>query len=89
MSDAGATRSERVIEVIVALLGVDPEFVVPKARLIEDLGTDSLDFVEITLAIEEEFAICISDETYKAWKTVADVMATVNEATHLVRRHDE
>ena len=50
------TVEERVKDVIVAQLGVDPSEVKPEASFVDDLGADSLDTVELVMALEEELA---------------------------------
>ena len=68
-----ATVQPKVKEVIVEQLGVDPERVKPEASFIDDLGADSLDIVELVMAMEEEFGIEIPDEDAEKLKTVGDV----------------
>ncbi len=63
----------KVKEVIVEQLGVDPERVKLEASFIDDLGADSLDIVELVMAMEEEFGIEIPDEDAEKLKTVSDV----------------
>lgn len=63
----------KVKEIIVEQLGVDPEKVKPEASFIDDLGADSLDIVELVMAMEEEFDIEIPDEEAEKLKTVNDV----------------
>lgn len=63
----------KVKEIIVEQLGVDPEKVKPEASFIDDLGADSLDIVELVMAMEEEFDIEIPDEDAEKLKTVNDV----------------
>ena len=53
---------QRVKEIIVEQLGVKPDQVTPEAKFIEDLGADSLDTVELVMALEEEFEIEVPDE---------------------------
>jgi acyl carrier protein len=53
---------EKVKDIIVEQLGVNPEQVTPNASFIEDLGADSLDTVELVMAFEEEFSIEVPDE---------------------------
>ncbi len=65
---------EKVKEVIVDQLGVDPEQVVLEASFVEDLGADSLDTVELIMAFEEEFGVEIPDEEAEKIKTVQDVV---------------
>ncbi|MDW8068262.1 MAG: acyl carrier protein [Anaerolineae bacterium] len=65
---------ERVVNIIVDLLGVEPEKVTMDARFREDLGADSLDLVELVMAFEEEFGGTISDEEAQQIKTVGDAV---------------
>jgi len=61
---------ERIKEIIVDQLSVEPADVVPEASFIDDLGADSLDLVEMIMALEEEFDISIADEEAEKIKTV-------------------
>ena len=61
---------ERVKKIIVEQLGVKEEDVKPEASLVEDLGADSLDTVELVMALEEEFDIEIPDEEAEKITTV-------------------
>ncbi len=61
---------ERVKEIIVDQLGVDPNEVTEEAHFIEDLGADSLDTVELVMAFEDEFKIEIPDEDAEKITTV-------------------
>jgi acyl carrier protein len=63
----------KVKDIIVDQLGVDPEKVKLESKFIEDLGADSLDIVELVMAMEEEFDIEIPDEDAEKLKTVNDV----------------
>jgi len=69
----------RVIEIIVEQLGVSEEEVTLEASFIDDLGADSLDLVELIMAMEEEFSIEISDEDAEKIQTVQDVVNYINE----------
>lgn len=69
--------ADQVKGIIIEQLGVKPEQIVPTARFIEDLGADSLDSVELVMAIEEAFDIEISDEDTEKMQTVAQVIAYV------------
>jgi acyl carrier protein len=60
-------------EIIVEQLAVDPERVKPEASFIDDLGADSLDIVELVMAMEEEFDLEIPDEDAEKLRTVLDV----------------
>jgi len=62
----------RVKEIIVEQLGVSDSEVVPEAKFIDDLGADSLDLVELVMALEEEYGTEISDEEAEKILTVGD-----------------
>jgi len=70
-----AAIEERVKELIVEQLGVSAEQVTPEASFIDDLGADSLDTVELIMALEEEFEIEIPDEDAEKIVTVADAVS--------------
>ena len=63
----------KVAKIIEEQLGVDQEKIKPEASFIDDLGADSLDIVELVMAMEEEFDIEIPDEDAEKLKTVSDV----------------
>ena len=69
---------EKVIEIIVDKLGVDRSEVTPEAVFVDDLGADSLDLVELIMAMEEEFGMEIADEDAEKLRTVQDVINFVN-----------
>ena len=70
-----ATFSEdKVKEIIAKELEVDVKQLTTEAKFIEDLGADSLDIVELVMALEEEFGIDIPDEDADKLKTVGDAM---------------
>src|SRR4030067_3678243 len=69
----------RVIDLIVEQLGVSEEEVTMEASFIDDLGADSLDLVELIMAMEEEFSLEISDEDAEKILTVQDVVNYINE----------
>ena len=64
----------RVKEIIVDQLGVDEKEVTLEAKFIEDLGADSLDLVELVMALEEEYDTEISDEDAEKIQTVGDAI---------------
>lgn len=68
---------KRVKEIIVEQLGVEDEQVIPEASFIDDLGADSLDTVELIMAIEEEFDVEIPDEEAEKIITVKDAVSYV------------
>ena len=73
---------EKVKEIIVDQLGVDENQVVTSASFIEDLGADSLDTVELVMALEEEFDIEISDESAEKISKVQDAIEYINNNTN-------
>ena len=70
---------DKITEIIVEQLGVKPEEVVPEASFVDDLGADSLDTVEIVMALEEEFGIEIPDEDAEKIQTVGDAINYIQE----------
>jgi acyl carrier protein len=70
---------QRVKDIVVEQLGVKPEQVTPQAKCIEDLGADSLDTVELVMALEEEFGIEVPDEQAEKLQSVGDVIKYVEE----------
>jgi len=69
----------RVVEIIVEQLGVSEEEVTMEASFTDDLGADSLDLVELIMAMEEEFGLEISDEDAEKIQTVQDVVNYITE----------
>jgi len=72
----GATE-DKVIDIIVDKLGVERSEVTPEAVFVDDLGADSLDLVELIMAMEEEFGMEIADEQAEKLRTVQDVITFV------------
>jgi acyl carrier protein len=64
-------------EIMAARLGLPPEQLVPEARLVEDLGLDSLDAVELAISVERKFDIEVPEDELTKLKTVADMVALV------------
>jgi acyl carrier protein len=72
---------DKVKEIIVEQLGVDAEEVTVESSFIDDLGADSLDIVELIMALEEEFDMEIPDEEAEKFPTVGDVVNYIKEHT--------
>lgn len=75
-----ASAIERVKGIVVDQLNVAPDEVTAEASFIEDLGADSLDVVELVMALEEEFGISIADED-------AEKIVTVGDAVKYIESH--
>jgi acyl carrier protein len=75
MSDA-----EKVKEILVNELGVEPSELIPEANLIEDLGADELDVVKILMQVEKDFGIKISDDDSANMATVRDIENAIANA---------
>ena len=73
---------EKVTDLIAEYLGVDRDEGVPRAAFIDDLSADSLDIVELVMALEKEFNVEISDED-------AERISTVQDAIDYVRGHSK
>ncbi|MDF2690363.1 MAG: acyl carrier protein [Gammaproteobacteria bacterium] len=76
------TIEARVKKIIVEQLGVKEEDVTPNASLVDDLGADSLDTVELVMALEEEFETEIPDED-------AEKITTVQQITDYIKSHSK
>ena len=66
--------AEKVTKIVVEQLGVSEDQVTPEAKFIEDLGADSLDQVELVMALEEEFGSDIPDDAAEKLTTVGDAI---------------
>jgi acyl carrier protein len=72
---------EKIKGIIAEQLGVKPEEITPQSSFIDDLGADSLDTVELVMALEEEFGIEIPDEDAEKMTTVGDAIKYIDEKT--------
>lgn len=72
---------EKVKAVIVDQLNVEEDDVTEDASFVDDLGADSLDIVELVMALEEEFGISIPDEQAESIKTVGDAVNYISSAS--------
>ena len=73
------SAEEKVIDIIVEQLSVDKDKVVPGASFVDDLGADSLDLVELIMAMEEAFGIEIPDEVAEKITTVQNAIEHVSK----------
>ncbi|MDD5007073.1 MAG: acyl carrier protein [Syntrophorhabdaceae bacterium] len=73
------TVTEKVKKMIVDQLGVSESEVMPEAKFIDDLGADSLDIVELIMALEDEYGIEIPDEDAEKIETVGDAIRYIEE----------
>jgi acyl carrier protein len=76
---AEKSTEQRIKEIIVEQLGVNADQVTSEAKFIEDLGADSLDTVELIMALEEEFGIEVPDEEAEKLQSVGDVIKYIEE----------
>ncbi len=65
----------KIVDIIANQLGVDKDIVTPGANIVDDLGADSLDVVELVMALEEAFDMEIPDEDAEKIRTVQDIFA--------------
>ncbi|MBW2236400.1 MAG: acyl carrier protein [Deltaproteobacteria bacterium] len=72
-----AGLTDRVRAIVVGQLGVEADEVTPEASILDDLGADSLDVVELVMALEEEFDIEVPDDDVEGIRTVNDVQTYV------------
>ena len=70
---------ERVAEIVIDQLGVSKDELVPDAGFIDDLGADSLDIVELVMAMEEEFQLEIPDDDAEKMQTYGDAVSYLKE----------
>ncbi len=75
----GTDLEERISEMIIEQLGGTKEEMVPEASFIDDLGADSLDIVELVMAMEETFDIEIPDDDAEKIQTIGDAVAYLRD----------
>ena len=74
-----AVSQDKVKQIIAEQLGVKKEEVTDNAKFVDDLGADSLDTVELVMALEEEFGVEIPDEDAEKLSTVGDALRYIEE----------
>jgi acyl carrier protein len=75
------TTEQRVVKAIAEQIGVNEEAVVAATDMRGDLSLDSLDEIEIVMALEDEFGFDIADDDAEKWKSTADVVAYIERAS--------
>ena len=75
-----AAMKDKIVEIIANQLGIDHGDVTPEASVVDDLGADSLDVVELVMALEEEFNLEIPDEEAEKIKSVNDIFSHMESA---------
>tara|TARA_B100000609_G_C17049516_1_gene348203 strand:- start:133 stop:369 length:237 start_codon:yes stop_codon:yes gene_type:complete len=77
-----ASIADRVKEIVAEQLGVSLEQVTTEAKFVEDLGADSLDTVELVMALEDEFGAEIPDEDAEKLQTVSDAIKYIESSSN-------
>lgn len=75
---------ERIIEIVMEQLDVTKEECVPEASFMDDLGADSLDIVELIMAMEENFGVEISDDELARIRTIQDVVSFIKKKRGMI-----
>lgn len=70
---------EKITQIIVGQLGVNKAEVVPEAKFIDDLGADSLDIVELLMALEDQYGIEVPDEDAEGLQTIGDLIRYIEK----------
>ena len=73
--------ADRVVALLTRRLGISPEMVRPTAELAEDLGVDSVDAIEFTVGLEQEFNVALPDQVIADVRTVQDVIDLMRART--------
>ncbi len=82
MSTEDPSIEERLREIIIKQFGEGEKTVTLETSFVNDLGSDSLDIVEIVMELEDEFDVSIPDEDAEKMQTVGDAVKYINEHTH-------
>jgi acyl carrier protein len=77
------TIETRILKIIIEQLFIDESSLTLESKIVEDLGTDSLDYIELIMAVEDEFLELprIPDQKMKSFKTVNDIVKYIKEQT--------
>ncbi len=69
---------EKVTAMLASQLNIDAKKIKPTSKIVEDLGADSLDMIEMLMTLEEEFGISVPDDKAEGMKTVADIASFID-----------
>ena len=72
---------EKVTKLLAEQLNIDAKSIKPTSRVVEDLGADSLDMIEMLMSLEENFGISVPDDKVASLKTVNDIVAFIENET--------
>ena len=72
---------EKVTKLLAEQLNIDAKSIKPTSRVVEDLGADSLDMIEMLMSLEENFGISVPDDKVASLKTVSDIVAFIENET--------
>ena len=70
---------EKVKEIVAEQLGISQDSILPDSLIVEDLGADSLDVIELLMALEEEYGISIPDEEINQVKTIKQIVDLIEK----------
>ena len=70
---------DKVKEIVAEQLGIDKESILPESNILEDLGADSLDVIELLMTLEEEYGISIPDDQIGQVKTISEIVDLIEK----------
>ena len=72
---------DKVTKLLAEQLNIDPKTIKPTSKIVEDLGADSLDMIEMLMSLEDEFGISVPDDQVASLKTVKDIVTFIDSNT--------
>ena len=72
---------DKVTKLLAEQLNIDPKTIKPTSKIVEDLGADSLDMIELLMSLENEFGISVPDNQVASLKTVKDIVTFIDNNT--------
>lgn len=72
---------DKVTKLLAEQLNIDPKTIKPTSKIVEDLGADSLDMIELLMSLEDEFGISVPDNQVASLKTVKDIVTFIDNNT--------